>query len=75
MRERAKPTHVLRVEVPLDLSERSVDFDAVSDALGTVLAISRAAMSGEICDEIIVNAIENPTWPPEDPNAAHDVPA
>jgi hypothetical protein len=47
--ERRAPTHIMWVEVPLDLSERSPDFDAVADALRMVLAISRAALSGEIC--------------------------
>jgi len=52
--ERRAPTHIMRVEIPLDLSNRSPDFDAVKDALRIVFAVSRAAFSGDICDGLVV---------------------
>lgn len=72
MRARTKPTHVLRVEIPLDLGGeipfelyKPVDSDAVQDALHIALSVSRAAYDGVICDEIQVTSIENPNWPPD----------
>ena len=54
MRAKVTPTHLLRVEVPLDLGVHSTQFDAVEDAVKLVLAVSRAAYDGEICDSPMV---------------------
>lgn len=58
MRERTEPTHIMRIEIPLDLRERSPDFDAVSEAVKVSLAVSRGALSGEICNDIQVSVEE-----------------
>lgn len=50
LNERAVPTHMLRVEVPLNLDDPSHDYDAVKDAILLTLSVSRAAFSGHICD-------------------------
>jgi hypothetical protein len=55
---RRAPTHVLRVAVPLDLTERSPDFDAIQDAINIVLLVSRGALRGEICNDISVDIEE-----------------
>lgn len=62
--ERRDPTHVVRIEVPLCLSDPSPDFDAVADAVTIALAVSRAAYSGHICDGAQVTMIEpgDRTW-------------
>lgn len=56
--ERREPTHVLRVQVPLCLSDPAPDFDTVADAVTVALAISRAAYGGYICDGAQVAMID-----------------
>jgi hypothetical protein len=58
MREQADPTHVLRIDVPLDLAEPPAEFDAVQDALRISLAVSRASFVGAICSEVQVSLEE-----------------
>lgn len=61
MIERSPATHVLRVEVPLCLSDPMDEHDeqAIKDSIGLALSLSRAAVSGRICDtpEITLNAV------------------
>jgi hypothetical protein len=48
---RSAPTHMLTVEVPLNLEDRHEHgYDAVKDAISLALAISRAGFAGAICD-------------------------
>jgi hypothetical protein len=52
VRARADPTHILTVEVPLDLSDRPdapLEVLAAEEALRIVLALSRAAFVGALC--------------------------
>ena len=51
--KRTQPTHVLRVEVPLDLSSPPgvSDDGVIRDVTTTLLAISRAAYASYICDD------------------------
>lgn len=52
MIERRPPTHILRVEVPLCLSDPmdQQDEQAIKDSIGLALSLSRAAATGHICD-------------------------
>jgi hypothetical protein len=49
--EASKPTHILRIEVPLNLASESLreDIDPVRDAIGICLTVSRAAFAGHVC--------------------------
>jgi hypothetical protein len=49
---------MLRIQVPLDLSEPPGDFDAVKDAVELALRISRAGFAGNICDDVQVTLDE-----------------
>lgn len=54
-RAKAEPTHVLHVNVPLELHDGPLpDFDAVADACRTVLSVTRAAYAGFICNDVTV---------------------
>jgi hypothetical protein len=58
--ERRPPTHILTIEVPLaldvDLVGREVqDFDPLREALSIVLALSRLAVAGALCDDPTVS--------------------
>ena len=55
---RRPPTHIMRVEIPLNMTEPAPDFDAVSDALKLALAVSRAAYSRNICNDPQVTMTE-----------------
>lgn len=52
--ERRDPTHVLTITIPLALEPPAPDFDAVADAVRLALAVSRAAYTGHVCDEVTV---------------------
>jgi hypothetical protein len=57
-----KPTHILYIEVPLRIEgENSPNFDPVKDAIRNVIAISRAAYAGAICDDPMVTIRERGT--------------
>lgn len=56
--EFTKPTHILHVAVPLDLSDPHPKFDVVQDALRGVMFISRAAYERYICDAVLVSIEE-----------------
>ncbi len=57
--ERREPTHTLTVEVPLYLHDLdAARFDPVQDAMRVVLALSRAAAEGFVCDDVQVTLIE-----------------
>lgn len=58
MNEQKPPTHILRIEIPLNMGEPPTDFDAVQDAVTLALSISRAAYSGVICDNTMVTLEE-----------------
>lgn len=45
------PTHVLVIEVPLNLDNGKGDFDPIHDTIATALNISRAAYVGSICGD------------------------
>jgi hypothetical protein len=49
--EKREPTHVLRILVPLDLTDPPVDFDVIQDTIKLALGISRGGFAGHICDE------------------------
>ena len=49
--ERRAPTHIMRIEVLLNLTDAPYDYDAVADALKLALSISRAGFAGLICDD------------------------
>jgi len=54
-----KPTHVLRVEVPLRIDEgQTLYFDPIKDALDQVLALSRLATAGLVCGSAQVSVDE-----------------
>lgn len=55
--ERSEPTHILRIDVPLNTDELPTEFDAVAEALKIALALSRAATAGVICDDPQVSLI------------------
>ena len=56
---RRAPTHVLTVEVPLYLQDLdAARFDPVQDAMRVVLALSRAAAEGYVCDDVQVTLVE-----------------
>lgn len=57
--ERRAPTHILRIEVPLNLNDPPYDYDPVADALKLALAISRAGFAGHICDDPAVTMEES----------------
>lgn len=59
---RRAPTHILRITVPLDLSERAPDFDPIQDAIRVSLGISRAAYADYICDDVVAE-LEEPEPP------------
>lgn len=63
-RVKREPTHVMRFEVPLYLTDPpdATDFDPIQDALHTIIALSRAAYLGAICDDAQVSLI---AWPKE----------
>lgn len=44
------PTHVLRILVPLDLTDPPVDYDVIQDTVMLALGISRAGFAGHICN-------------------------
>ena len=52
---RQVPSHMMRVEIPLCLTDESPPFDPVADALRLTMNISRAAYLRYICDEVQVN--------------------
>jgi hypothetical protein len=51
---RGPPTHLLHITVPLDLGYPVPEFDATSDALRLVMALTRSAYRGYICDDTVV---------------------
>lgn len=53
-RERLEPTHMLRIDIPLNMSDPPTEYDAVKQALDLALAISRAAYDKVICNDIQV---------------------
>jgi hypothetical protein len=57
-----EPTHILHVTVPLRLNadERTPDFDAVSEALQLVMALTRSAYRGYICGDAIAEMEKQP---------------
>ncbi len=64
---RRAPTHVLTVEVPLYLQDReAARFDPVQDAMRVVLALSRAAAEGYVCDDVQVTLVEEANQDAED---------
>lgn len=55
---RRPPTHTLIVEVPMHLEGRdTAAFDPVQDAMRVVLALSRVAAEGFICDDVQVSLV------------------
>lgn len=53
---RRDPTHVLVIEVPLDLGDGPPpDFDPVEDCLRVCLSVSRAAYTHRICDDVMAS--------------------
>lgn len=55
MIERRQPTHRLVVTLPLDLTgAESFTYDAVEAALRVVIAVSRLAVDGVVCDDLYV---------------------
>lgn len=59
--ERRAPTHVLVLEVPLHIDEgQTFYFDPLADALNLVLALSRVATIGVLCDG--PRASIQPSW-------------
>lgn len=57
-----KPTHVFYVEIPVHVGEgATLSFDPAKDAIRTVLAVSRAAFYGFICDDPMVTVREGGT--------------
>jgi hypothetical protein len=48
--ERKPPTHVLRIEIPLNMNNGKGNFDPIQDAIQIALSLSRAAYVGSICD-------------------------
>lgn len=57
-----KPTHILYVEIPLAIEdENAPDFDPAQDAIRAVLAVSRAAHAGAICDDPMVTIRDGAT--------------
>jgi methylaspartate ammonia-lyase len=49
--ERRPPTHVLTIEIPLNLDNGIGNFDPVEDAVRICLGLARAAYVGVICDD------------------------
>lgn len=61
MRTKSQPTHILTIEIPLNENAiKSVNYDAVQQALKLALAVSVAAYDNVICDEILVELLEAP---------------
>ena len=57
--ERRAPSHIMLIEVPLNMMiEPAPDFDAVADSVKIALALSRAAYSRNICDDVQVTMTE-----------------
>jgi hypothetical protein len=48
--EQRKPTHILRIEIPLALDDPPMDYHPAKDAIQIALSISRAAFAGHVCD-------------------------
>lgn len=49
--EKLPPTHLLRIEVPLNMDDSALDYSPAKDAILIALSISRAAFAGHICDD------------------------
>ena len=75
--ERRAPTHILRIDVPLSLSDDELpyDYDPVADAMKLALAISRAGFAGHICDDPQVTMIESPSRGQNETTGCATVPA
>jgi hypothetical protein len=56
--ERLPPTHVLTIEVPLNMENPPCDYNVVKDAIHVALSISRAAFAGHICGDAEVTLKE-----------------
>jgi hypothetical protein len=59
--ERKAPTHVLRIEVPINIeaaSRETTRFDALQEAIKLTISLSRAAYVDVICDDINVEMLD-----------------
>ena len=61
MRERVPRTHTLIIEVPLDLGGvEKLDYHPVEQALNLVMTVSKLAIDGVMCDDVIVRLEAKP---------------
>lgn len=66
MRDRTPPTHILRIDVPLDLKANAAaeewDIrDAMAEAVQVIVRIARVGTLGLLCDDPVVTLVEEGT--------------